>query len=374
MMTNNPVFNQHLHTRLAQKPHQHIVNHVLKNISGMPEYAGYSFGLVFEPGRTPFLEFETVIIEKIILSADVSLFDERGRHFFDDFKAIHFEFYLVNPKGNYDSGNWMLLDLDDLIFYINREQNTKASEQNNFPKLTSCELGSAGFNFISEGRVFRNKYFDTYRGPAFDLHYGDELNELFAIASNGLAFLYRTHDRAIEELELTPNHYYSSQINIYPRFNNAIAEVAGTLYAVWERIAFLFHEFFHLQPNAKMAPSFKRYITDKVKEAKKDSRLQNVDLDWFNLRIIGDHLILEDLRHPTVHYNDNRTPSGTRAVELMKSDMNAQSIEKTKQAWNRELEFLRVELKVFDEAIFHAISLLNNWANSILGKTTGTTI
>ena len=374
-MTNDQVFSQHLAVLLTQKPHQHIVNRVLKAIAGMQEHVGYSFGWRFEPVRQPFFKFETILIEKITLTADVSLFDEFGRHFNDDFRAIHFEFYLANPKGNFDSGNWMLLDLDDLIFYINREQNTKAAGQNNFPKLTSCELGSTGFNFISEGGAFRNKYFGTYSGPVFDLYYRDELKELFAIASNGLAFLYRTHDRAIEELELITNYYYSSQINIYPRFNNAIAEVAGNLYAVWERIAFLLHEFFPLQPNAKKALSFKRYIADKVKEAKKDSRLQNADLDWFDQRLIGDHLILEDLRHPAIHYNDNRTPSGTRAVELMKSNMNAQFIEKTKRAWNREVEFLRDELKVFDEALLHAISLLNNWADALdLGKTTGTII
>ena len=371
-MTDDQVFNQHLRARLAQKPHLHIVNHVLKMMSNIPEYAGYGFGLLFEPVRQPFLEFESIVIEKVTLIADISLFDGRRFHFNDDFKGIHFEFYLAKPKSNYDSDNWILMDLNDLIFYVNREQNAKAIEQYNFPKLTNCEFGSGVFDFISEGRSFRNKYFDNYNGPVFDMYYADELNELFAIASNGLAFLYRTRDRAIEELELTPNFYFSSQINIYPRFNNAIAEVAGTIYAAWERIAFLFHEFFPLQLNAKMAPSFKRYITDKAKEAKKNTRLQNTDLEWFDQRINGDHLLLEEFRHPTIHYNDNRTPSGTRAVELMKTEMNAQSITQTKQAWNRELEFLKDELKVFNDALLHAVGLLNNWADALgLVNTTG---
>jgi hypothetical protein len=359
------VFLQHLQARLTQKPHQHIISHVLLGMPGLPEYDGFGFGRRFEPVAHSFMELTDSTIQKISLSADISLYDERGKHFENDIKDCHFEFYLLRYNDLYDSAYWMLMDLSDLLFYLNRLENTLAAQQFKFPVLASCDSAINGFDFISAGREFRNKYFDTYEGPVFDLYFGDELKELFAIASNGLAFLYRTRDRAIQELELTPNHYFSAQINIYPRFNNCIAEVAGTLYAAWERIAFLLQEFFPSAQNPKMPHSFKRYINDKAKYAVKDARLLNTDLTWFDQRINADHLRLEELRHPTVHYNDTRTPTGTRAVELMKSSMDEQSIAATKKAWNEELKFLKDEMKAFDEGLEHSISLLNAWANSL---------
>jgi len=255
--------------------------------------------------------------------------------------------------------------LDDLLFYLNRFRNDQAKEDYNFPILSSCELGGQGFNFIDRGRAFHTKYFDQYKGPVFDLYYGDEFNELYAIASNGLAFLYRSRDRVMEEADLMSNYYYRSSLNLYPRFNNAVAEVAGTIYAAWERIAFLLNEFYPLTPNMQMAPSFKRYVTDKAKEAKKDTRLLNPHLEWFKDRINLSHATLENLRHPTIHYNKKRTPSGTRAVELMKQRLDNPGIKLLKQTWNNELAFLKKELEMFNEGLEHAIMLLETWASII---------
>jgi len=353
MISDDQVFLQQLRAQLTYKPNQHLINPVLTSLPGMPVYYGYSFNYPFTADVQPFMQVETSTIDKIIVTADISLFDERGYHFNDDFKGCRFEFYLVKEDGYYNSDGWLLLDLDDLLFYLNRHRNQAAITRFNFPELTSCDLSGTGFDFIMEGRTFRNKYFDLYKGPVFDTFFGDELKELFAIASNSLAFLYRTRDRVFEELDLAPNFNYSASLNLYPRFNNAIAEVAGTLYSAWERIAFLFNEFFPLFPNSKMAPSFKRYITEKVKEAIKDTRLHNPDLEWFSQRIDGGHTILETLRHPTVHYNKLRTPSGTRAVEMMKLFLTAQTVEETKQTWNKELEFLKAELEELNTGLVH---------------------
>jgi hypothetical protein len=362
MMTDDQVFLQHLRARLTQQPNQHIAGQVLARLPGMPAYSGFSFNNLFDVAIFPFLQLEGVKIEKISLGAAISLFDECGKHFNEEFTDVRLEFFLVTEDGNYNSDGWLLLSLDDLLFYVNRYRNRQAITEFNFPKLSSCELGTTGFDFIMRGRLFRNQYFEKYKGPVFDTYYGDEFNELFAIAANALAFLYRSRDRVMEELDLSQNYNYRSSLDLYPRFNNGVAEVAGTIYAAWERVAFLFHEFFPLNPNSNMAPSFKSYILGKVKEANKDNRWQNADLDWFKARIDGPHVELENLRHPTVHYNKSRTPSGTRAVELMKSSLDQQVISKTKKDWQRELEFLRMELAVLNISLEHAIGLLEKWA------------
>ena len=347
---------------LTYHPNQHIIKHVLDKIKGLPDYNGFGIGGSFEVEVNKFLELNERKIEKLRIKADISLFDTTGKHFDEEISNCTFEFYLVTDERNYDPDSWLLLSLDDLLFYLNRLQNERAIAENQFPKLISCELGGPGFNYIDRGRAFHRRYFSQYTGPVFDLYYGDEFNELFAIASNGLAFLYRSRDRVMEEADLMTNYYHQLSLNLYPRFNNAIAEVAGTIYAAWERIAFLLNEFYPSAPNSIMAPPFKRYITDKVKEAKKDTRLLNVHLQWFENRIKQSHIVLENLRHPTVHYNKRRTPTGTRAVELMKKQLDAQGVALLKQTWNDELAFLKRELEIFGDGLEQAIMLLECWA------------
>jgi len=359
-MTPDNYFSQQISIQLCYKPNQHIVRKVLAKLPGIPVYSGYSFNSATAV-REFFLQLSGAKVEKITVSGSVSLFDDRGKHFNNDLTDCKFEFYLVTEDGYDHPDAWLLLDMDDLLFYLNRYRNNQAIADHDFPKLHSCELGNSRFDFILRGREFRNQYFPAYSGPVFDTYYGDEFRELYAIASNALAFLYRSRDRVMEELELSANFNYRSSLNLYPRFNNGIAEVAGTLYAAWERVAFLFHEFFPLSPNPSMAPSFKRYMNDKLKEAASDTRLQNAHLDWFKSSLNGSHQLLETLRHPTVHYNSRRSPSGTRAVELMKASMNEQTVGETKLKWDEELTFLRQELAALDEGLEQAIGLLEEW-------------
>ncbi len=365
MLTEDQVFKQHLSALLTYHPNQHIIKHVLDKMDGLPDYHGFSIGRNLEVEVDNFLAFEKVRIDKLKVNADISLFDTNGKHFKEEISNCHFEFYIAIEEQNWVPDSWLLLSLDDLLFYLNRLQNEQAIEENQFPKLTSCELGGPGFNYINRGRAFCNQYFSQYTGPVFHLYYGNEFNELFAIATNALAFLYRSRDRVMEEIDLMTNYNYRASLNLYPRFNNAIAEVAGTIYAAWERIGFLLNEFYPSSPNSGMAPSFKRYISDKVKEAKKDKRLLNVHLQWFENRINNSHAILENLRHPTVHYNKSRTPSGTRAVELMKTQLDTQGVLLLKQTWSDDLAFLKRELEVFNDALEQAILLLECWAVSV---------
>jgi len=365
MFTEDHVFKQYLRAFLTYNPNQHIISHVLDKTEGVPSYKGFSIGRVFNVDIQSFYELKGRKIDKLNITADIGLFDSKEKHFDDEIKGIQFELFLVNEDKNSDPDLWLLLDLDDLLFFINRFQNEQAIQQFNFPRLNNCELGGPGFDFINRGRTFANKYFRQYKGPVFDLYYGDEFNELFTIASNALAFLFRSRDRVFEEADLLNNFNYRSTLNLYPRFNNGVAEVAGTIYAAWERIAFVLNEFYPLRHNMSMAPSFKRYITDKVKEAKKDAGLFNPHLDWFNNRINQSHEILENLRHPTVHYNINRSPSGTRAVELMKQRLDDQGISSLKQKWNEELGFLKKELEEFNDGLEQAILLLESWASII---------
>lgn len=61
---------------------------------------------------------------------------------------------------------------------------------------------------------------------------------------------------------------------MYPRFNNAISETAGSIYNFWERIAFFINEFYPLNANSK-APSYWRYFDEVNKRAAKNSTLRN---------------------------------------------------------------------------------------------------
>src|SRR5690606_36849385 len=143
-----------------------------------------------------------------------------------------------------------------------------------------------------------------YSGKVFDLfEFDSEINELFAVSSNSLAFLVRFRERVAGELLVANEHNYSPNLNVYPRFNNAIAETAGYIYNIWERITFILNEFFPKKKN--FSPSFEQYFKNRSKELEHKEEYINDEFLWFYKRLEVEHAKLGSLRHPLVHYNKN---------------------------------------------------------------------
>lgn len=257
----------------------------------------------------------------------------------------------------------MLLNLDDLLFYLNWSQNHLTKKEEKFPELEPCSYKEGEFNFISSGRELYNKYFPDYSGGALDLYFNDELIESYALLSNNLSFLYRYKDRVFEEIAQYDNSNYQSSLFMYPRFNNAISETAGSIYNFWERIAFFINEFYPLNANSNTAPSYWKYFAEIKKRATKNSTITNSNLDWFVSRLGNkkEQKRLNDLRHSLIHYNKGKNIKGVRSASFIE---NRPDKDKTIKEWKSEILFLRNELDNLSIALEKVIGLIETWASN----------
>ncbi|OAQ38294.1 hypothetical protein A5893_16020 [Pedobacter psychrophilus] len=198
-------------------------------------------------------------------------------------KNFRIEFYISYGNVNEDYRNPVIMGIDELLYFLTKKVNDRIIKDISFPRLDYLEYNELGDDFISYGRVLINKYFPEYKGEVFNLFEIDnELKELFAVSSNSLAFLVRFKDRVKEELIVAKEYSHISNLNIYPRFNNAIAETAGYIYNIWERIIFILNEFFPKKKNkTNYPPSYEQYFIDKNKEFEIKVGYVNDEFLWF---------------------------------------------------------------------------------------------
>lgn len=346
-------------SELRYHPNKHLIHTRLLAYKDLPQYKGFVFEYNRNGSSTPFLTVNGKEIDRYEITCDLGFYDETGKHL--DYKLLNFtiELFIVRREPEY-SDNLIIMGIDELAFYLNAQRNDEAKAIFDFPPLAPCELSSEGFNYISEGRRILNSYFPTLKGPALDLYFEDELNEIFAVTGNALAFLYRIKERVFEETSLIKSHRYSSQFNIYPRFNNGISEVAGGLYSFWERIAFVFNEFFPLSQSSNRVPSFYQYFTKQSEKA--NPSLKTLNFNWFVERLDNEHKRLGELRHPMIHYNKHSNPSGMRSAELIKQLHNNLDPAILQQTWADELEFLKSELAALSTGLEKMLIVIEEWA------------
>jgi len=348
-----------LFSELSMWPNTHLIKKRLLNFSNVPAY----FGFVCEGRKggtiNSFINVNNKEIKKLSLTCSLSFYDEDGIHYENKLLNFTIDLFVVLKNSN-STEDHIIMGVDEFILYLNAQRNEEAKKQFDFPSLIPCQLPPNDFNYISEGRRIKNLYFESYNGPVLDIYFEDELKEVFAITRNSLAFLYRHKLRVFEEIELIGNHNYHSQFSIYPRFNNCISETAQGLYNFWERIAFVFNEFFPLRNNTHNAPSYYKYFTEQTKKI--DNSLKTINFQWFFNRLKNEHDKLSKMRHPTIHFNPSSTPSGMRSIDLIKHSYN--DLDKTKllKTWNEEISFLKSELTKLSEALEKTLLLIEEWA------------
>ncbi|WGQ10716.1 hypothetical protein QG516_03480 [Pedobacter gandavensis] len=343
---------------LGYEPNRHIVVQAMDKYEGIPNYTGFSFGFNLEGSRTRFLETSENVVYKINFTCDLEFYDHTHKTM--DFQIPNFslELYQTDKDGN----EMTLMNVDELVYYVSTVRNDEVKIRYNFPPLTACEYSDIGDNANSKGREIRNKYFPTLAANSLNLYFEDELKEGYAVATNALAFLYKHKDRVIGELKVLNNDNYRSDFHMFPRFNNAIAEVAGSIYSIWERTTFMINEFFPADPKAAQAPSFIQFMKAARKKVLRRPELNTAAYQWLLARFDNEHTTLSELRHPTVHFNDKRTPNGMRSTELLKirpKDLNVYQLEKK---WLSELDFLKTELGKISEGLLKAVQLIEEWA------------
>lgn len=343
---------------LGYEPNKHIVVQALEKYTDIPDYTGFNFSFNLQGSRTRFLETSENVIYKVSFTCNLEFYDHAGKTM--DFQIPHFSLELYQIEN--DRNEMTLLNVDELVYYVGKVRNDEVKISYDFPLLTACEYSDTGNNANAKGIEIRNKYFPKLAANSLNCYFEDELKEGYAIATNALAFLYKHKDRVIGELKVLNNESYRSDLHMFPRFNNAIAEVAGTIYSIWERTTFMINEFFPVDPNAAQAPSFIQYMKSARKKVLRRPELNTAAYQWLLARFENEHATLSELRHPTVHFNDKRTPNGMRSTELLKTrpkDLNAAQLEKK---WLSELDFLKTELGRISEGLLKAVQLIEEWA------------
>ncbi len=347
---------------LNLQPNKHIVLQALRkyNLDFEPDY--FSLG-DFNPTRTHFIKLNEIQVFKSEFNCELTY----GKAFKKDkseIKEFFLELYIVYR--DQDDRKPLLLNLDDLLFYLNQLQNQLRRKEEHFPLLESSLLTveeQERYKFSTRFEHALKVYFSNYKGPASSWNFEDELTELYAMLSNNLAFLYRYQERVFEEIEVKDNEIYELQIFMYPRFNNAISETAGSIYNFWERIAFFINEFFPLDSKSNTAPSYWKYFDSINKKTAKNSSLKNATFDWFldRLYVTKEHEHLNELRHPLVHYNKTRNIKGTRSADFIENRPDKNDIIKE---WKAEILFLRSELDNLSIALEKVIGLIETWASN----------
>ncbi|MBD1432361.1 hypothetical protein H8B06_05955 [Sphingobacterium sp. DN00404] len=347
---------------LFRAPNVHLVKKRLKNYSDAPAYHGVICFSDKDGSISTFIDVNKKEINKLSLSCSLSFYDSKGRHNENLLSNFSIDLYVVLRRPECVE-NHILMGFDELLVYLKIQRNAELQSSLNLPTLSACECTTQKFNYINEGRRIRKIYFPSYSGPVLDIYFENELNEVFVITRNALTFLKTHKERVFEELELLGNH--DSGLNLYPRYNNCIAETAQGLYNFWERIAFIFTEFYPLNANAKNPPSYGKYFRDKGKSL--DPSLKTHLFNWFFNRLDNEHSRLSTMRHPSIHYNSSNTPSGMRSVQLIKDFHKQLDIAELKEIWSNEIDFLNAELEVLSEALEKALLLIEEWA--IIKKT-----
>lgn len=343
---------------LGYEPNKHIVVDTMEKYEGIPDYTGFSFGSNLEGSRTKFLETSESVIYKVSFTCDLKFYDHTSKII--DFQIPNFslELYQIDNEGN----EMTLMNVDEFVYYVSIVRNDEIKIKYDFPPLKACEYSDTGDNANSKGREIRNKYFPTLATNSLNLYFEDELKEGYAVATNALAFLFKYKDRVIGELKVLNNDRYRSDFYMFPRFNNAIAEVAGAIYNIWERTTFMINEFFPADPNAAQAPSFIQFMKATRRKVLRRPELNTAAYQWLLARLENEHTTLSELRHPTVHFNDKRTPNGMRSTELLKTRPNDLNVARLEKKWTGEMDFLKTELGRVSEGLLKAMQLIEEWA------------
>lgn len=358
------IYYDQVFSELRYPPNKHLVNARLKNYDHPDIFDGFTFELNRNVEETPFLTVDDLSITKLQLTSDLQFFKYKDPAFNFKLPGFQLEVYQVKKEGFDTTKDMVLLSLDELVLYLNEENNRQAKVQYGFPELHACEFEPGSFNYITASREIKNAYFTQTPGLSAALHmdFEHELKEIYAIATNNLAFLYRTKDRVFEEITSLKNERYNLGFHIYPRFNNAVSEVASSLYSLWERIAFILNAFFAADPTNSLTPSFKSYIIKKRKIVNQDAAYNTDSFKWLNARIGDQHERLSELRHPMIHYNERRNPPGMRSVELLKVRRRELNDAELMSKWSDELEFLKQELSQVSVGLEKAVNLVREWA------------
>lgn len=344
---------------LFLSPNIHLVKKRLKNYPDTPEYHGVTYFSDKDGSISTFININQKEVKKLSLYCSLSFYDANGSHNEILLSNFSIDLYVVLRRPEYRE-NHTLMGFDELLVYLNSQRDEELQKSLNLPTLTACKFATQGFNYINKGRKIRKIYFPSYNGPVLDIYFEDELNEVFVITRNALTFLQTHKERVFEELELLGNQNYNSELNLYPRFNNCIAETAQGLYNFWERISFIFNEFYPLNANAKNPPSYGKYFRDKRKLL--DQSLKTDLFNWFFDRLDNEHSQLSTMRHPSIHYNSSSTPSGMRSIQLIKDFHKQLDIAELQETWNKEIDFLNAELEILSEALEKALFLIEEWA------------
>lgn len=343
---------------LTYSPNKHLVHARINDYLGVSDYEGYFFERNRDGISLPFLEVNGKKIEKFHLTCSLGFYDSTGKQLDYQIQDFSIDLYIVLKNPEYVEDH-TIMGIDELALYITMQRNDEVKGLLDFPTLTPCQLPQMEFNYINEGRRILNTYFPNLKGPAMHLYFENELNEVFAVTSNSLAFLYRYRNRAIEEITIIGNNHFNPQFHVYPRFNNCISETAGYLYSFWERIAFVLNEFFPIN-NSNRVPSFYQYFT-KQKE-KNDTSLKSKTFDWFANRLDNEHKTLGEMRHPMIHYNKFGSPSGMRSADLIEQLHNGLDKTELCKTWSDELDFLKSELANLSDGLKNMLLLVEEWA------------
>lgn len=349
------LFNE-IFSDLTYSPNKHLVNNRISNYSNVPTYEGYFFGNNRDGVSSPFLEVNGKKIEKFHLTCNLGFYDSTGKHLEHQIQDFSIDLFIIlkNPKYVEDH---IIMGIDELALYITMQRNDEIKELFSFPVLTPCQLPQVEFNYIDEGGRILNTYFPNLKSPSLHLYFEHELNEIFAVTSNSLAFLYRHKNRAIEEISIIGNNHFNPQFHVYPRFINSISETAGYLYSFWERIAFVLNEFFPIN-NANRAPSYYQYFT----KQKKDISSRSKAFNWFINRLDNEHKILGEMRHSMIHYNKSISPSGMRSIAFIEQLHNGLDKNEIGKTWSDEIDFLRSELTNLSDGLKNTLLLIEEWA------------
>lgn len=145
----------HLHLH----PNKHIVLQALRkyNLDFEPEY--FYFDSIVDPKRIHFINLNDIQVFKTNIKCDITFTKTPENHNKKTLKDFLLEFYVVYCDSNDDEP--LLLNLDDLLFYLNWSQNHLTKKEEKFPELEPCSYKEGEFNFISSGQELYNKYFLT---------------------------------------------------------------------------------------------------------------------------------------------------------------------------------------------------------------------
>ncbi|HCN84007.1 MAG TPA: hypothetical protein DIT07_10370 [Sphingobacteriaceae bacterium] len=345
---------------LTYRPNQHLVKKELEKYHNIPKYKGYVFGHDAKIVISDWLEFEDEKIAKCSLTSSMRFYDDSEKDIGQNLQDFKIEIFLINQKDNryFDI---TVIGLDEVIFYVNGKLNLQAKTTYNLPQLTACSHTPGMFSFLDGMRNIRNQYYPVeFTNPMLDTYFEDELLELFAMATNKLAFLFRNKDRVFEEL-ITMAKGEPLYVFLYPRFTNTISEVASLIYSIWDRIIAFLNGFSPTAYGGMM--SYKSYFTAKKDDVKKNSALKNSEFDWFQNRLSKEQKRLDELRHPLIHYNITRTTKGTRSAHLIENfHKTLTNVNQVEKAWSDELEFLKSEMAEISVGLEYSSRLIENWA------------